>query len=310
MSNETIAPEIFLPEKFGIDSHSLEKTLTGLLSRKGDYADLYLEYIVSETLNLEEGLVKNASKNIAQGVGVRAIAGEKTGYAYSDEVSLEHIRLAARTASYISAETGSNAIVPLKSVGKPKLNLYPVGVYPTDVPVEAKIRLLDKIDTMARNYDHRIKNVLASFTSEYRVILLITSEGLLIGDIQPLCRLNVTCIAEGSGNRQIGSYGGGGRVEFSYFFDENRYVLYTRKAAKQAITNLEAVDTPAGTMDIVLGPGWPAREGVAPPPREPLGRHPHGDRGRHGPRREPRLGLRRRHRPRPHPGPRRPPRPL
>lgn len=257
MSKDLITPEIFLTDKFGIDSHSMEKAMCDFLSRKIDYADLYFEYVINEALGLEEGLVKTASKNIAHGVGVRAIAGDKTGYAYSDEISLEHIQLAAKTASFIAAESGGSALVPLRTVEKPGLNLYPLEAYPTDIPVEAKIRLMDKIDKMARDYDPRIKNVLASFTSEYKLILIATSEGLVVSDIQPLCRLNITCIAEEGGNRQVGSYGGGGRVEFSYFFEENRYVLYTRKAARQAITNLEAVDTPAGTMDVVLAPGWP-----------------------------------------------------
>ena len=257
MSKDIISPEILLPDKFGIDNLTMEKALSGLLSRKVDYADLYLEYVTSESLNLEEGLVKNASRNITQGVGVRAIAGEKTGYAYSDDVSLQNIQLAARTAGYIATESGNKSIVSLNNMKKPELNLYPLDVYPTDVPVEAKVRLLDKIDGMARAYDSRIRNVLATFTSQYKVILVVTSEGLIIGDIQPMCRLNVTCIAEDGGNRQIGSFGGGGRVEFSYFFDENRYALYTRRASKQALINLEAVDTPAGTMDIVLGSGWP-----------------------------------------------------
>src|SRR3990172_7251696 len=252
-----VSPEIFIPDKFGIDNLTMEKALTGLLSRKVDYADLYLEYVTSESLSLEEGLVKNASRNITQGVGVRAIAGDKTGYAYSDDVSLQHIQIAARTAGYIAAESGDNSIVSLNKMKKPGLNLYPLDIYPTDVPVEAKVRLLDKIDRMARTYDSRIRNVLASFTSQYRGILIVTSEGLITGDIQPLCRLNVTCIAEDGENRQVGSFGGGGRMEFSYFFDENRYALYTRRAAKQALINLEAVDTPAGTMDIVLGSGWP-----------------------------------------------------
>ena len=257
MSKDIISPEILLPDKFGIDNLTMEKALSGLLSRKVDYADLYLEYVTSESLNLEEGLVKNASRNITQGVGVRAIAGEKTGYAYSDDVSLQNIQLAARTAGYIATESGNKSIVSLNNMKKPGLNLYPLDVYPTDVPVEAKVRLLDKIDRMARAYDSRIRNVLATFTSQYKVILVVTSEGMIIGDIQPMCRLNVTCIAEDGGNRQIGSFGGGGRVEFSYFFDENRYALYTRRASKQALINLEAVDTPAGTMDIVLGSGWP-----------------------------------------------------
>lgn len=256
-SRDLITPETFLIDRFGIDSRSIEKAMRDFLCRKIDYADLYFEYVINEAISLEEGLVKTASKNIAQGVGVRAIAGDKTGYAYSDEISLQHIRLATKTAGFIASESGTSAAVPIKKVASPRLNLYPVETYPTDVPVEAKIRLLDKIDTMARDYDPRIKNVLASFTSEYKLILIVTSEGLIIGDIQPLCRLNITCIADDNGNRQVGSYGGGGRVEFSYFFEENRYVLYTRKSAKQAITNLEAVDTPAGTMDVVLGPGWP-----------------------------------------------------
>ncbi|MCC6543343.1 MAG: metalloprotease TldD [Nitrospirae bacterium] len=257
MSKGIISPEVFIPDKFGIDNLTMEKALSGLLSRKVDYADLYLEYVTSESLSLEEGLVKNTSRNISQGVGVRALAGDKTGYAYSDDVSLQHIQLAAATAGYIAAESGDNSIVSLNKMKKPGLNLYPLDVYPTDVVVEEKVRLLEKIDRMARDYDSRIRNVLASFTSQYKVILVVTSEGLIIGDIQPLCRLNVTCIAEDAGNRQVGSFGGGGRVEFSHFFDENRYALFTRRAAKQALINLEAVDTPAGTMDIVLGAGWP-----------------------------------------------------
>lgn len=257
MSKDLITPEIFLTSKFGIDSQSMEKAMCDFLGRKIDYGDLYFEYVINEALSLEEGIVKTASKNIAHGVGVRAIAGDKTGYAYSDEISLDQIKLAAKTASFIAAESGGNAIVPPARTENPRLNLYPLEVYPTDVPVEAKVRLLDKINTMARDYDPRIKNVLASFASEYKLILIATSEGLIIGDIQPLCRLNITCIAEDNGNRQIGSYGGGGRVDFSYFFEQNRYVLYTRKAARQAVTNLEAVDAPAGTMDVVLGPGWP-----------------------------------------------------
>jgi len=148
MSKDIIEPEIFLPDKFGIDNLTMEKAMTGLLSRKIDYADLYLEYVTSEALNLEEGLVKNASRNIAQGVGVRAIAGDKTGYAYSDEVSLQHIQLAARTAGCIAAESGDNSIVSLNKMEKPRLDLYPLEIYPTDVPIEAKVRLLDKIDKM------------------------------------------------------------------------------------------------------------------------------------------------------------------
>ena len=257
MPGDMITPETFLTKKFGIDSHSMEKAMSDFLSRKIDYADLYFEYNIRESLSLEEGIVKTASKNISHGVGVRANAGDKTGYAYSEDISLDKIKLAAKTASFIATGDCKSTVVPLSNIIKPKSNLYPVETYPTDIPLEAKIRLLDKIDKIARSYDSRIKNVLSNFTSEYKIILIATSEGLVIGDVQPLCRLNITCIAEESGNRQVGSYGGGGRVEFSYFFEENRFVLYTRKAARQSITNLEAVNTPAGTMDVVLAPGWP-----------------------------------------------------
>ena len=257
MPGDMITPETFLTKKFGIDSHSMEKAMSDFLSRRIDYADLYFEYNIRESLSLEEGIVKTASKNISHGVGVRANAGDKTGYAYSEDISLDKIKLAAKTASFIATGACKSTVVPLSNIIKPKSNLYPVETYPTDIPLEAKIRLLDKIDKIARSYDSRIKNVLSNFTSEYKIILIATSEGLVIGDVQPLCRLNITCIAEESGNRQVGSYGGGGRVEFSYFFEENRFVLYTRKAARQSITNLEAVNTPAGTMDVVLAPGWP-----------------------------------------------------
>lgn len=257
MSEKLIIPETFLTEKFGIDNRSMQEAMSGFLNRKIDYADLYFEYIISEGLGIEEGLVKTASKNVSHGIGVRAVAGDKTGYAYSDEISLERIQLAAKTASFIASESAGSAVVPIRGIIKPELNLYPLATYPTDVPVETKINLLSTIDKLARSYDPRIKSVLASFASEYKLILIVTSEGLVIGDIQPLCRLNVTCIAEENGNRQTGTYGGGGRVEFSWFLDEDRYSSYIQKAAKQALTNLTAVDAPAGTMDVVLGPGWP-----------------------------------------------------
>ncbi|MBI5193578.1 MAG: metalloprotease TldD [Nitrospirae bacterium] len=257
MSKNLINPETFLTEKFGMDNRSMQEAMKGFLSRKIDYADLYFEYVISEGLGIEEGLVKTASKSISHGIGVRANAGDKTGYAYSDEISLERIQIAAKTASFIASESAGSAVVPIKGITKPVLNLYPLETYPTDIPVETKIELLEKIDKIARGMDPRIKNVLASFGSEYKLILIATSEGLVIGDIQPLCRLNISIIAEDKGNRQVGTYGGGGRVEYSYFLDEDRFTSYIEKAVKQALTNLDAVDAPAGTMDVVLSPGWP-----------------------------------------------------
>jgi TldD protein len=265
VSNALIQPDLFFLEKFDVQSQSIEKTMQEVLGGKIDYADLYFEYRINEGLQLEEGAVKTASKNILQGVGVRAISGEKTGYAYSDSITGENLRMAARSARSIAMERGKEiGSVPIRGkIGappeaqRPSRDLYPVDLPAVEIPVQAKVRLLEKIDRIARQYDPRIKNVFTSFASEYKIILIATSEGQVVGDVQPLCRLNVTCIAEGTGGRHSGTYGGGGRSSFSFFFDENRYAHYAREAARQAIVNLEASDAPAGMMDVVLGPGWP-----------------------------------------------------
>jgi TldD protein len=136
-------------------------------------------------------------------------------------------------------------------------DLYPVKVAVNDVSLDQKVALLYEIDKFARGLDQRIKNVFVSLASEYKVILVASSQGMVVGDIQPLTRLNVTCIAEESGQRQVGSFGGGGRVEFGFFVDAKDYERYAREAVRQAILNLSAQDAPAGTMDVVLGPGWP-----------------------------------------------------
>ncbi|WDT75652.1 MAG: metalloprotease TldD [Candidatus Manganitrophus sp.] len=128
---------------------------------------------------------------------------------------------------------------------------------PIEIPVEEKIKLLEEIDRIARQYDPRIKKVMASFSSEYKIVLIVNSQGVVTGDVLPLMRLNVSCIAEEQGNRQVGSFGGGGRREFGYFLEERRFEEYTKEAARQAILNLSAIDAPAGVMEVVLGPGWP-----------------------------------------------------
>lgn len=259
------ADQFFL-EKYGLSNTALESTLGRVLGRQIDYADLYFEYQVGEFFSLEEGIVKKVSKDIAQGVGVRAIAAEKTGYAYSDEITVSQLLSAAKTARYI-AEVGKGAKpIPIHQVSAPKHKLYPLEKYPKDVAAGEKVDLLQKIDRLARAYDPRIKKVMASFNSAYKVILIATSLGNVVGDILPLMRLNVTCIAEENNQRQVGSFGGGGRSAFEFFFEpceikgregEKRFEYYTREAARQAILNLSAIDAPAGTMEVVLGPGWP-----------------------------------------------------
>ena len=261
MTDEMQVPEKFFLERFGLTERTLERTLGTVLGKRIDYADLYFEYRVNEEIGLEEGIVKQAAKSISQGAGVRATAEEKTGFAYSDEITVPALQLAAERARYIAAESGGSASFAVRDSRLAPRNLYPVGTPPTDVPIQAKIELLGEIDRIARAYDPRITKVMASVASEHRLILMATSEGWVIGDTRPLCRLHVTCIAEdnrsGTPNRQMGTFGGGGRAEFGFLLDHERFAHFAREAARQAVVNLEAEEAPAGTMDVVLGPGWP-----------------------------------------------------
>jgi TldD protein len=254
--NELKKAEEFFLKKFHLNTRQLEQTIGKALGKQIDYADLYFEYRTNESVSLEEGIVKKAVKSVGQGVGVRAVAEEKTGYAYSDEITVKNLEEAARTARYITADSSVGKPVPVRGAAV-RPDLYPIKTPVSDISVQEKIDLLNKIDLLARHCDPRIKKVMASFASEHKVILVATSDGLIVGDVQPLSRLNVTCIAEDNGNRQVGSYGGGGRVEYSYFLENGRFEDYAKEAARQAILNLSAVDAPAGTMDVVLGPGWP-----------------------------------------------------
>lgn len=257
MPKDLINPDHFFVNKFGIETGQLEKTMSKALGNKVDYMDLYFEYRTNDSISLEEGIIKKANKNISQGVGVRATSEEKTGFAYSDEISIKNIEIAANTAKYITSsgeliqKTGVPGKAPVKK------NLYPVKTPISEVAFKNKVEIMQKMDQIARKYDPRIKKVMVSFSSEHKIIYVVTSDGLAVGDVQPLSRLNITCIAEEGAERQIGTFGGGGRNEFSFFLNENRFENYAREAARQAILNLSAVPAPAGTMDVVLAPGWP-----------------------------------------------------
>ncbi len=257
MTTELTRPDRFFQERFGMDGRTLERGLAQVLGRQVDYADLYFEYRTNEALGLEEGIVKTASRQVTQGVGVRATAAERTGYAYSDEITVEDLRLAADRARYIAAEAGAAPALPVPVAARPPHDLYPVRVTPADVPVGEKIELLHRLDAAARGHDPRITKVMASIACEHRIVLVATSAGPVVGDVRPLTRLSVTCIAEGGGQRQVGSFGGGGRVEFAHFLEGERFARFAREAARQAVLNLDAVACPAGTMTVVLGPGWP-----------------------------------------------------
>ena len=244
-------------EQFGMTGREIQRVMGQVKVRDVDYADLYFEHTVAESVSMEESLVKRASKSISQGVGVRATAGEKTGYAYSDEITLPQLEQAADTARYIAHSPSGDGAVPAIRAGTLAHDLYPVTQPATETPTHDKVALLERIDVLARAYDSRIKNVLASFSTEYKIVLIATSEGELVGDVQPLSRLQVTCIAEENGVRQMGTYGGGGRSGFQFFFEEDRWERFAKEAARQAILNLRAADAPAGPMTVVLGAGWP-----------------------------------------------------
>ena len=257
MANDLVRPEQFFLNRFGMNNHGLERILGNALERKADYADLYFEYRSAEGLGLEESMVNHTSKSVSHGVGVRVCAEDRTGYAYSDEVTFDRMRIAAEAARAI-ADSRSEAH-PAVQVGGPvpQHQLYELESTPLEVPIEDRAKLLRDIDELARAYDPRIRNVMASFSAERKIVMIVNSEGRVAADMQPLCRLNVTVIAEDDKGRQVGSFGGGGRVEWKYFLEEDRWKHYTREAARQAIVNLDADDAPAGEMVVVLGNGWP-----------------------------------------------------
>ncbi len=243
--------------QFGLTESEIQHTLGQLKVRDVDYADLYFQSEVAESLSMEEGIVKRAGKSVSQGVGVRATAGEKTGFAYSDELTKRALEAAADTARYIANSPQGSGSLPAAQRTRPTHALYPTDESIAQIATADRVALLNEIDAEARRYDPRIKNVMASFNTEFKRVMVANSQGLLVGDTQPLSRLQVTCIAEENGNRQVGTYGGGGRIEFAFFREAGRHLEYAREAARQAILNLRAVDAPAGVMPVVLAGGWP-----------------------------------------------------
>jgi len=253
---DRVQPEEFFRDRYGVSAGALEHVLGSALARRADDGDLYFEFRTAEALSLEDGQVKKANKDVSQGVGVRVVAGEKTGYAYTDDVTITTLEEAARTAGHIANATGSEQAVAVRSA-RPERDLYTLPASPLDTPLPTKIALLEAVDKAARAHDPRIKNVFASLAIEHKLMMITTADGRLVSDVQPLARLNVTCIAEDANGRQQGTYGGGGRQPFSFLIAGDRHLRFAREAARQAVLNLDAVEAPAGEMTVVLGPGWP-----------------------------------------------------
>jgi len=244
-----------------IDEEMLSKTLSSMMSRKVDYADLYFQASQHETWVLEDGIVKEGSYNIERGVGVRAISGEKTGFAYSDDITPEALQQAADAAKGI-ADSGAGATVKAFS------RQSPIQVYQSVEPLgsltqEQKIDLLHQVEAHARQVDSRVKQVIASISGVYETILVSASDGTLGTDIRPLVRLNCSVLVEENGKRERASAGGGARTDYSYFFEveagdnKPRYLAYAEESVRQALVNLVAIEAPAGTFPVVLGAGWP-----------------------------------------------------
>jgi len=245
----------FFAERFGITERDLESYLSEALSAGGEYADLYFEYLSSTSLMVDESMVKSASQGISAGCGVRVIAGERTGYAYTDDLAPEKILHAARTAALIASGPAKQPIVGRQQ--KPARTLYPVALPTADAEIAAKVDLIMRADRTARAYDPRIKEVRAGYADELRNILVVGSDGTYAEDSQPLSRLNVSCIAKSDGNSARGTYGGGGRVLLDFFQTEKTPEYFAKEAAREAIIQLDAREAPAGDMEVVLGPGWP-----------------------------------------------------
>lgn len=248
-----VAKSILL-EPYGLSVRSLEGVFGVLFANRVDYADLYFQYARSESWSLEEGIVKSGSFNIEQGVGVRACSGEKTAFAYSDDISRPALDAAARATRAI-AQRGSTRLIPMLT------GVERTPLYVSDDPIASlddteKVRLLERIEALARAEDPRVVEVMASIVGVWEVVLVARADGHMAADVRPLVRLSVSVIMDQGGTREQGSAGGGGRFDYHYFTDE---VLqdYARAAVHQARVNLGAKPAPAGSMTVVLGSGWP-----------------------------------------------------
>jgi TldD protein len=242
-------------EPAGLDETRLEHVLGTVMGSAVDYGDLYFQLSRDESWALEDGIVKEGAHSIEQGVGVRALAGDKTGFAYSDEILLPALNEASRAARAIARSGGNGAVAARSAVSGHRLYL-PVdplaGISDTD-----KVHLLELVDIEARRLDPRVTQVMASLAGVHEVVMVLASDGTVAADVRPLVRMNVSVLVEQNGRREQGYCGAGGRYEFTRFLQGDRWKTLVQEAVRSALVNLEAAPAPAGTMTVVLGPGWP-----------------------------------------------------
>ena len=239
---------------YSIGTRHIEQIFASMMAHRLDYADLYFQYSRAESWSLEEGIVKSGSFNIDQGVGVRAVSGEKTAFAYSDDISLNALESAAKATRAIARQGGAQTAPALLHGSRRTIYL------PHD-PIASlkdadKVAILERLEGHARALDPRITQVMASLSGEYEVVMVARSDGLMNADIRPLVRLSVQVIIESNGRREQGAAGGGGRFDYTYF-DDAMLRKYAAQAVHQAVINLDAAPAPAGNMTVVLGNGWP-----------------------------------------------------
>jgi TldD protein len=249
----------FFAHTFGVTDTLMEQCLAEALSAGGDYAELYFESIASTSLGIDESLVKSAAQGVSAGCGIRVLSGERTGYAYSDELSPERLLRAARTAALIASGPAKQSVVGFQS-GLPEAQrprLYPTPAAELDPELTTKLALVMRADRAARAYDPRVTQVRASYGDEVKRILIAASDGTYASDVQPLVHLVVFVLAKDGDTVTRGTGSGGGRVDLSYFTDVRTPEYFAHEAARQAILQLTAVAAPAGDMEVVLGPGSP-----------------------------------------------------
>jgi TldD protein len=255
----------FFFERYGLAESDLSKYLAAALSEGGDYADLYFEYTTTSSILLDESLVKQATEGISTGCGVRVIAGDQTGYAYSDDLSPEKIFKAARIAARIASGPARVSTVGLSTIDTPH-NFYSVPTPSTDRELTDKLELVRRGDAAARAYDPRIRQVRVSYADQVRHVLVAASEGRVVTDLQPLVRFSIFTIAEENGKRQSGSSGGGGRVGLEFFQGDQSPESFAKEAARQAIVQLGALDAPGILLHEAIGHGLEAdfnRKGIS-----------------------------------------------
>lgn len=245
----------YFTEKLGLSERLMERCLGEALSAGGEYADLYFESVTSTSLGMDEGIVKTASQGISVGCGIRVVSGERTGFAYTDDLSTDRLLRAARTAALIASGPATDRVSGFTHTETPAL--YPIAGLTTDAEIGEKLALIERADKAARAFDSRITQVRAGINDEVRRILVAASDGTFASDTQPLARMNVFVLARDGKDNARGTSGGGGRVTLAFFEGEKSPEHFAREAARTALLQLGAAEAPAGEMEVVLGPGWP-----------------------------------------------------